>query len=208
MSIKSSSGPWANEAQANWSTIVQEHYGSHSHARPKRYLPMASPRQLYSDDGTPRLKTRHQRIPAQRGFTFLEVMIALLLLASASSLLLGMQGASIARTLRDADAQQATLLGRRVMTAIELAGKKAPPAPFGEQGALNALQQFGLPEPTPPEEKAALNRLSVSLQVDEWQLPLPNTQLNPMSKLTLKVLWGPGIDDTFTISYLMSPPDP
>lgn len=144
----------------------------------------------------------------ETGFTLIEVMIALLMLASAASLLLGMQGASIARTLRDADAQQATLFARRFMTILEINSDTATLSSFGETPALNILQQFGLPEPETPQEQAALSRLSVSLNVEEWQLPLPNTDQNSMQRLTLKVFWGPGVDDTFNVSYLMPLPEP
>ena len=49
----------------------------------------------------------------ESGFTFVEVMIALVLLASASAILVGMQSAAVHRTIRDTPAQKSMMVARR-----------------------------------------------------------------------------------------------
>ena len=55
----------------------------------------------------------------ESGFTFVEVMIALVLLASASAILVGMQSAAVHRTIRDTSAQKSMMVARRIMAMIE-----------------------------------------------------------------------------------------
>lgn len=54
------------------------------------------------------------------GFTLLEVMVALFIIATAFVSLLGLQGRNIRAIARDQNLTQATLLGRRVISCIQL----------------------------------------------------------------------------------------
>lgn len=144
---------------------------------------------------------------AQSGFTFVEVMVALIILASASAILTGMQSSAIARTIRDKNAQQGMLLARRVMASIEAQGAQDMVGNFEGEPALSALQKWGIPEPTEEAEKKALTPFSVSMMSEDFVIPLPNIDQDPMKKLTLRVMWGPEIDESFIISYLMAVPN-
>jgi hypothetical protein len=143
---------------------------------------------------------------AQAGFTFVEVMVALILLASASAILTGMQSSAIARTIRDKNAQQGMLLARRIMASIEAQGAQDLVGNFDGEPALSALQKWGIPEPTEESEKKALAPFSVSMAAEDFVIPLPNIDQDPMKKLTLRVMWGREIDESFVISYLMAVP--
>jgi prepilin-type N-terminal cleavage/methylation domain-containing protein len=138
----------------------------------------------------------------ERGFTFVEVLLALIVLASAASVLVGMQSAAISRTIRDRNAQQAMLFARRVMSAIEVMDESSPIPPADEQPAAQLMQTFGIPEPTTDPEKRALDPLRASLIVEEFALPFENFDQSPLQKLTLRVAWGNAIDDAFVITYL------
>lgn len=140
----------------------------------------------------------------QSGFTLIEIMVALLILASASGILIGMQSSAIARTIRDKNAQQGMLLARRIMSSIEVAGPTGVLENFDGEPAINALQRWGIPEPTDQAEKQTLSPFSVSLAVEEFQLPLPNISQDPMKKLTLRITWGSEVDESFIVSYLMA----
>jgi prepilin-type N-terminal cleavage/methylation domain-containing protein len=140
----------------------------------------------------------------QAGFTFIEVMVALIILASASGILVGMQSSAIARTIRDKNAQQGMLLARRIMTSIEMLGPQGLVGNFDGEPALNALQKWAIPDPTDDAEKRALAPFYVSMTSDDLVLPLPNISQDPMKKVTLRVYWGPEVDESFVVVYLMA----
>ncbi len=140
----------------------------------------------------------------ESGFTFIEVMVALIILASASGILVGMQSSAIARTIRDKNAQQGMLLARRIMASIETLGPTGLVGNFDNEPALNALQKWTIPDPTDDAEKKALAPFSVSMSSDDLVLPLPNTSQNPMKKVLLRVSWGQEVDESFIIMYLMA----
>lgn len=56
----------------------------------------------------------------QAAFTLMEVVIAVVILASALVTLLGLQSSIITRTLRDEEKQQAMLVARGILSAIEV----------------------------------------------------------------------------------------
>ena len=143
-----------------------------------------------------------KRVAPQSGFSLIEVIVALAIMAAAASLLIGMQGAAIARTLRDRDAQQAMLAARRIMSSIEAAGDDAPVENFDGETVLETLKKFGGPDATEEGEALSYASLRVAMAVDEWKLPIPNVEDSPMRKITLKVYWGSQIDEAFLITYL------
>ena len=140
----------------------------------------------------------------QAGFTFIEVMVALIILASASGILVGMQSSAIARTIRDKNAQQGMLLGRRIMASVEALGPQGLIGNFDGEAALSALQKWSIPDPTNDLEKRALAPFSVSFASEDLVLPLPNTGQDPMKKVLLRISWGKEVDESFNIIYLMA----
>ena len=142
-------------------------------------------------------------VPSQAGFTFIEIMIALIILATAVSTLLGMQGAAIARTVRDKDAQQAMLLARRIMASIEAIPPGVNLDPFEDKPALSALQQFGIPDPADEASKQALSPFKVSMGIGDLTLPLPNVEEQPLTKINLQIYWGSQPDEMFSVTYMI-----
>ncbi|MEY4667507.1 MAG: hypothetical protein RL518_206 [Pseudomonadota bacterium] len=140
----------------------------------------------------------------QAGFTFIEVMVALIILAAGSGILVGMQSSAIARTIRDKNAQQGMLLGRRIMASIEALGPAGLIESFENEQALSALQKWSIPEPIDEAEKAVLAPFYVSMLVEDFVLPLPNVDQEPMKKMILRITWGPEVDESFIITYLMA----
>jgi len=151
-----------------------------------------------------------QRKKSEQGFTFLEVIVALALLAVSASILIDMEAAAVRRTIRDQNAQQATLAARRIMASIEaiddkdftLASSQGRPAEelLQELGVDTAAQSLqGGPQVSAPP-------LTASLLVEDQPIPLPNTVVDPMKRIILKVSWGPGRDDFITIFYLRNGP--
>lgn len=140
----------------------------------------------------------------QAGFTFIEVMVALIILASASGILVGMQSSAIARAIRDKNAQQGMLLGRRIMASVEALGPQGLVGDFEGEPALNALQKWAIPEPTDDVDKKALAPFYVTLTTEDLVLPLPNIAQDPMKKMLLRVTWGKEVDESFNVMYLMA----
>jgi prepilin-type N-terminal cleavage/methylation domain-containing protein len=138
----------------------------------------------------------------QRGFTFVEVIVALTLLAASASILIGMEGAAIRRTIRDQNAQQATLAARRIMASIEaIDSKEFNLGSLENQSVEQLLSTLGV-EQGPQRNGAPMPPLTASLLVEDQPIPFPNTVINPMKRITLTVSWGAGRDDLITVFYL------
>jgi prepilin-type N-terminal cleavage/methylation domain-containing protein len=146
---------------------------------------------------------RHQ---SERGFTFIEILVALTLLAAAAGLLIGLQSAAVRRTLRDTQAQQAMLAARRIMSSIESMKKDSfDLSNQDNQPVASVLQALGVPASSDPSEQDALASLATSIQIEDWILPLPDMDQNPMKKITMKIAWGVAPDESISILYLFSP---
>jgi hypothetical protein len=72
------------------------------------------------------------------------------------------------------------------------------------QPIASVLQQLGAPSTDDPSENKALETLGATIQVEDWVLPLPNTESTPLKRITLKVAWGQQPDESISILYLMS----
>lgn len=92
-------------------------------------------------------------------------------MAAATVVLMGMQSAAIARTLRDRNAQQGMLLARRIMASIESLGDPNNIQNFDNESGIGALQKLGIPDPTDDIEKRALAPFQVSLLAEDFPFP-------------------------------------
>ena len=131
----------------------------------------------------------------QRGFTFVEIIIALSLLAIAAGLLIGLQSAAVQRTLRDRSAQQAMLAARRIMASIEANADKLQ---------ISDQSNEPLPAPSAADDQQELDNLRISLQFVDWDLPLENIENPAMRKVILTISWSDAPQDSFKIDYLMA----
>jgi prepilin-type N-terminal cleavage/methylation domain-containing protein len=136
---------------------------------------------------------------SERGFTFIEVIVALALLAASASILIGMEGAAIRRTIRDQNAQQATLAARRILASIEAIDPKDFNLGSSDNRPVEELLgDLGVE----PDQRQRGNPLTASLLVEDQPIPFPNTAINPMKRITLTISWGQGRDDSITVFYL------
>jgi prepilin-type N-terminal cleavage/methylation domain-containing protein len=143
----------------------------------------------------------------QGGFTFIEVTIALALLAMASGVLIGMQSAAVRRTLRDTNAQAAMLAARRIMASIEVS--KDSEFAVGTQNTSSVgdlLQQLNISGIGDKVDSSTLNGMTAAVSVDELELQMPFEETQEiMKKITLRVSWGPGVDESLALVYQRSP---
>jgi len=144
----------------------------------------------------------------QSGFTFIEITVALALLAVAASMLIGMQGAAVRRTLRDIRAQEAMLVGRRIMASIETLKDGDLLLALRENGSVrDLLQQLDIVGVGDKSESSAISQMTATVTNDELQLelPKPSPQQVPMRRITLRLTWGPGADESVVMVYQRGP---
>jgi prepilin-type N-terminal cleavage/methylation domain-containing protein len=155
----------------------------------------------------------HMKMPrarSQGGFTFLEIIIALMILAAAAGMLIGLESATIRRTIEDRNVQQAMLAARRIMSAIEIIKPPDQVASLPMQplsGLLGQIVAAPAQSNTSPEEARALERFSAELTVQDFPLPLPNIEPNPLQMISLQIRWGDQPTDVFEIQYLIPVPE-
>jgi len=143
----------------------------------------------------------------QGGFTLLEIMIALLVLASAATILIGMEVAAIQRTIYDKNVQQSMLAARRIMAALEADQTKLDQGNQENAPLIDMANKLGLPASTDQDELQALSRLSGTLQIEDWPIPAPNMEENPMRKVTLWIAWGNQLDERFQLIHFIPSPE-
>ena len=153
-------------------------------------------------------KTRYRlnalgRNRTQAGFTFLEVIVALALLAVSATILIGMEGAAARRTMRDLRAQHAILAMRSIMSSIESAKDKD--LPFGPQDnrpVLELLQELGHPPPSDESAIKAFSSLVATIQVDEFPLGLTQEITIDLRRVSVAVIWGMSPDESVQVAYI------
>ena len=149
-----------------------------------------------------------KELSRQGGFTLVEVMIALMILVSDGSIMIGLQSAAVSRTLRDKQAQHAMLAARTIMAMIEQSGDQLPLSNQEGTPLLAVLQQLELPAPTSDEQRALYESLRVFLNIQPWDLPFQNMTSNAMQKLSLGIAWSERPQDRFLVEYLIPSPEP
>ena len=126
-----------------------------------------------------------------KGFTVIEVIIAVLILSSALMVLLGLQGATLQRAFTQQRQQQAMLIARSILASIE-----SNPDTFPEQdiikSAYEMLRDLKILEAGDTEERDRLADFETRLTIQSVILPFPPTLENPinMKRVILDVYWG------------------
>jgi prepilin-type N-terminal cleavage/methylation domain-containing protein len=150
-------------------------------------------------------KRRLNRLLARTdgGFTFIEVTVALALLAVAASILIGMQGAAVRRTLRDTNAQTAMLVARRIMASIEiLSDAEFSLATQSNSPVKDLMQQLNISGIGERTESPALDAMTASVSVDDIEIPIPmNESVEQMRRIVLRLSWGTGSDESIQLVY-------
>jgi hypothetical protein len=130
------------------------------------------------------------------GFTIVEIVIALAILATAVVTLLGLNAAILSGTNRSEERLRSTLLLRRILSAIEF----EPPGelPFSARGdvseVLRALKSQG----------SLIEREDLSypceVEIKRWEIAgLP---ISDLWRAEARVVWGPNPTDTLAIDYI------
>jgi prepilin-type N-terminal cleavage/methylation domain-containing protein len=147
-------------------------------------------------------------VARERGFTFIEVIIAVMLLAAATGILIGLESSAVQRLIYDRNTQQAMLAARRIMSMIEINQDDLSIANQLQGPVLTVLNQLGAPNNGTEQERIALEALNASIMVEPWTPPGNNIEENSMNRITLSIAWGPTPDEAFTIVYFIPAEDP
>lgn len=136
---------------------------------------------------------------ARRGFTLIEVTIAILILASGLVILLGLQSSSVERAVRDRDKLQAMLLAREILAAVE-SSKDPIEVQDRTTTAADILEDL-LPGSQKPAVQDEQNKFRVRFRVQNWELPNIDQQL--IRRLDLVVSWSDSPLDSISIIYFL-----
>lgn len=144
-------------------------------------------------------------IRSQKGFTLIEITIAILILAVSLVTLLGLQSSAVQESLRTRNKQKAMLLARQIMAAIE--NDEEPPETQNVTGrAYDILKKFA------PFEKLGSGKdlemksesgadFETQFTVEDWKIPkLPEKALR---RVYLKVSWSPSPADSLEVVYFV-----
>ncbi len=137
------------------------------------------------------------------GFTLIEIVIAVALLAVALTTLLGLQSAIVGNTLTSRDQMQATLIARSVLSGIEMKDAIADEK-GGSFSVEDAYRDYGIPYPESEAERATLQRFHVDMQVAPWKVAEDESGMN---KLELTVSWGDSHQQRVNFIYFAPTPD-
>ncbi|MCO6431875.1 MAG: prepilin-type N-terminal cleavage/methylation domain-containing protein [Deltaproteobacteria bacterium] len=138
----------------------------------------------------------------QRGFTLIEVVIAVVILSTAFITLLGLQSSIMKRTLRDEEKQQAMLLARSILAAIESNVDEIQPQdetlPAGEM--IEKLLTDAAPRSEEGEDVQRFNLLA-RLAVDVWGIP--NLKDDAMKRIRLSIFSAEAPEEAFEVLFFI-----
>lgn len=139
-------------------------------------------------------------VQVQRGFTLVEIIIAVMILAVSLTTILGLQSSSTAQAIRTKNKQEAMLAAREIMAAIELQGATV------ENISLNSTVEEVLKKYLPPERTKSGKigsslPLRADLSIDFWATKgLPDKSVK---KVALVVYWSDNPQDKISIIYFV-----
>ena len=141
---------------------------------------------------------------APRGFTLIEVVIALMILAVSLTTLLSLLSSVVQRTIRGQREEIAMLAARSVLASIETSASAKSVEPF--EGLLSDLllrMNVSRPEPkaeSTESEEDALASYQANLIVEPWGIA---TFPDALQRIRLVVSWGPTTLDRVTLDYFI-----
>lgn len=140
-------------------------------------------------------KRRHSflRRSGTRGFTLIEISIAIVVLAIGLVTLLGLQSSAIDRSIRDRNKQQAFLIARMVMAAIESEKDILDPKILTGT-AYEVLNGLGSNPPQSEELEGSPLELQTELKIEEFIVPIPDPNTGVIEELMKRVTVTVGWD--------------
>lgn len=146
-------------------------------------------------------KILHGKRYSRNGFTLIEVVIAVVILAAALITILGLQSSIMRRTLRDEGRQQAMLLSRSMLAAIEnnidaidVQDKTLPANELLDTLLINAPSRL-------EQEKKPLFEFLAHISVEMWGIP--NFKDDAMRRVRINIFTEDLPEDSFDITFFI-----
>lgn len=133
----------------------------------------------------------------------IEMVMAIVILASSLTILLGLQSSIISHTVDDHYRKQAMMYARYILAAIESRDSRSLSLPVETtRGTVseivsNLLETDTIVSGDPTIEK----QLEVELAVTEWEIP--NLEENALKRVEVTVRWGPTDQQRLLVTYFM-----
>jgi type II secretory pathway pseudopilin PulG len=132
------------------------------------------------------------------GFTFIEVVIAVSLLAASAAIIIGLQGSAIQRGIHDKYSQIGILIARRLMASLET--NEQDLQPFEQSGrVVELLSTFKMTMPDDKDEIAVMDQLQATVRIEPWGIP--SVDPDAMRKITIIVSWSSDPYDAVRLMY-------
>ncbi|MBX7137277.1 MAG: prepilin-type N-terminal cleavage/methylation domain-containing protein [Oligoflexia bacterium] len=133
------------------------------------------------------------------GFTLIEITIAIVIIASAMVIFLGLQSSIVDQTLRAGEQEQAMMLARRILAKYETSDD---PLNVGEtvwESGKTALEDLDLFSDQDQEQLDTLNHFHIRLTIGTQGIP--QLEEDAMKRLDLVIAWGAAPDQRFEVLY-------
>jgi prepilin-type N-terminal cleavage/methylation domain-containing protein len=149
-----------------------------------------------------------KRAAPKGGFTLLELLFAVVILAAAMLPMYGLQSTALDRVLRSENELQATLIARQILSFIEGSEDKlrSTNARLTALETLRTVASGAKGVTYQPTNEELLNQYYVSFVIEPWTIELlGNTAL---FRLLLEVSWSDNPRDRLQFTYLFPAPPP
>jgi prepilin-type N-terminal cleavage/methylation domain-containing protein len=142
---------------------------------------------------------------SERGFTILEVLVAVVVLAAAILPILGVQSAALERVIRNEQEQKAVLIARQVLSFIE-GSEQVLGTSRAEKSALELLQELASGAKGveyDPVNKVQLRQFNALFVVEPWSIEMLGD--TTLLRVVLEISWSEAPRDRIQIAYLVPP---
>ena len=140
--------------------------------------------------------TKHLLLKSQNGFTLIEMMIAVLILATALVVMLGLEQSNIVRTINDQNRKVALSLARKVMAAIDLEQITINIDEEKESKIIDFFNQNNIEYDN--DDKKNYDKFSIVLKASSPTIA-GIEQDNIIKLIELKILWGESYKEQLSI---------
>jgi prepilin-type N-terminal cleavage/methylation domain-containing protein len=146
---------------------------------------------------------------ASPGFTLIEVALAILLLATALTIIVSLQSAVVEQSISNSEREEALLYARSILSSYEIAENLIPKA----QSKISLYTYLKDSNLLPTQDRYLedhLKNYTIDIEVEPWKIPgfeELNLGRDGLTRITTRIIWGDGIAQQAAIDYFVPIPD-